>query len=151
MDTTLSIVLIVGLVALASAVGLIWRATRSRVSTPSGSERAVRVPSRYLAADKTLTLLQVSAPLCSYCGAMRGILSAAAERDPQVGHVEYDVSEIPEVIESCGIRQTPTTLLVTASGDVLFTLQGPTPPGVVSDHIQRAFAEIHRRSDDYLI
>lgn len=151
MDSTLSTVLIISLVVVASAAGLVWRATRSRVTTPTGSGAAPRVPARYLAAGKALTMLQVSAPLCSYCGAMRAILAAAAERDSQAGHVEYDVSEIPEVVESYGIRQTPTTLLVTASGDVLFTLQGPTPPGVVSDHIQRAFEEIQRRSDDYLI
>jgi thioredoxin-like negative regulator of GroEL len=96
-------------------------------------------------------MLQVSAPLCSYCGAMRGILAGVAESEPQAGHLEYDVSDIPDLIEAFTIRQTPTTLLVSASGDVLFTLQGPTPPGVVSDHIQRAFAEIQRRSDEYLI
>ncbi|AVG24342.1 thioredoxin domain-containing protein [Pontimonas salivibrio] len=151
MDSTLSMLLIIGLVVLASAVGVIWRATRSRVSAPGSSETSPRVPSGYLAVGKTLTMLQVSAPLCSYCGAMRGILAAAAERDPQVGHVEYDVSEIPDVIESFTIRRTPTTLLVSASGDVLFTLEGPTPPGVVSDHIHRAYEEIQRRSDEYLI
>ncbi|MEX2441850.1 MAG: thioredoxin family protein [Pontimonas sp.] len=151
MDSTLSTFLIIGLVVVASAAGLVWRATRSRVTTPTGSGDTPRVPAHYLATGKALTMLQVSAPLCSYCGAMRAILTAAAERDFQVGHVEYDVARIPDVIESFGIRQTPTTLLVAASGEVLFTLHGPTPASVVRNHIQRAFQEIHRRSDEYRI
>lgn len=151
MDSTLSTVLIISLVVVASAAGLVWRATRSRVTTPTGSGAAPRVPARYLAAGKALTMLQVSAPLCSYCGAMRALLAAAAERNSQAGHVEYDVAEIPDVIESFTIRQTPTTLLVSASGDVLVTLHGPTPAGVVKEHIQRAFDDIQRRSDEYRI
>lgn len=143
-----TVIAIVGLVVFTAAIGLVWRAGSSRVSAAPSSDR---VPARFIDQSVSLTLLQVSAPLCSYCGAMRGILGDIASREPRTAHIEFDVSEVAELIERFGIRQTPTTLLVAASGDVLARLSGPTPQAVVRTEVQTALDELERRSDEYLI
>ena len=148
MDQTLAAVVIVALLALGTAVGVLWKQGSSSATKESDP---TRVPDRFLAPGSTLTLLQVSAPLCSYCGAMRGILSDIAEKDSRAGHLEFDVSDASELVDRFSIRQTPTTLLVSASGDVISRLQGATPASVVRSHVADAFEDIQRRADEYRI
>ena len=148
MDQTLAAVVIVALLALAAAVGVVWRQGNSRVSTEVHPDQ---VPARFRSPDATLTMLQISAPLCSYCGAMRGILGDIAQAEPRAAHVEWDVSDATELVDRFGIRQTPTTLLVSASGDVISRLQGATPAVVVKTQVADAFTEIQRRADEYRI
>ncbi len=148
MDQTLAAVVIVALLLLGTAIGVLWKQGSSSATKESDP---TRVPDRFLAPGSTLTLLQVSAPLCSYCGAMRGILSDIAEIDSRAGHLEFDVSDASELVDRFAIRQTPTTLLVSASGDVISRLQGATPASVVRSHVADAFDEIRRRADEYRI
>ena len=66
-------------------------------------------------------------------------------------HLEFDVSDATELVDRFAIRQTPTTLLVSASGDVISRLQGTTPAAVVRAQVADAFTEIQRRADEYRI
>jgi hypothetical protein len=134
------------LLVLASAVGAIWRLSQGRIrQTSTDISPALLSPGHWL------TLLQVSSPLCSYCGAMRGILSAAAARFEGVAHVEYDISEIPQVIEALEVRQTPTTFLVAADGRVIHQVGGAAAPRVIDELIEQAKADVSKRSNEYTI
>lgn len=148
MDQTLAAVVIVAVLALSAAIGVLWRQGNSRVSTEAHPDQ---VPERFRSPGATLTLLQISAPLCSYCGAMRGILGDIAGVEPRTAHLEFDVSDATELVDRFAIRQTPTTLLVSASGDVISRLQGATPAAVVKTQVADAFTEIQRRADEYRI
>ena len=139
--------ILAGLVAVSTVAGLIWR---SRQGAITGGGEADISPA-LLAPGHWLTLLQVSAPLCSYCSAMRGILQRASDTHEGVAHVEYDVSEIPEVIDKFAVRQTPTTFLVEADGRVVHQIGGPIAPPALDELINQAREDVRKRSDEYEI
>ena len=139
--------ILAGLIVASTTVGLIWRARQGAVT--SGGE--ADISPALLAPGHWLTLLQVSAPLCSYCSAMRGILQRAQEKHEGVAHVEYDVSEIPAVIDKFSVRQTPTTFLVEADGRVVHQIGGPIAPPALDALITQAREDVRKRSDEYEI
>lgn len=148
MDPVSSLLALGGLVIVATALGLVWKARQGviRRDTHDGV-----VPREFLVQDAWLTLLQVSSPMCSYCPAMRSVLSAEAESRPGVAHRDIDISEAPELIQTLHIRQTPTTLLVTRDGHVAATIKGAAPRSVVAEAIDTAAAERKAQSDEYRI
>ena len=136
------------LVALATGTGLLWRRLQSKVDSPATE---VRIPRSILDSSATLNLVQISAPLCSYCSAMRGILETVSSRISRVEHVDYDVSEVPDLVEDLHIRQTPTVFLTSVDGEVLSTLRGAIPAAEVEQEVTRALETLKRRADDYRI
>lgn len=144
-QTTLAI--IVSLLIASVIAGLFWQARQGKISDGHGSDisPALLVPGAWL------TLVQVSAPLCSYCQAMRGILGRAASTHEGVGHVEYDISEVPEIIEKFQVRQTPTTFLVEADGRVAHQIGGPLAPAALDELIRQTHDDVEKRSDEYEI
>ena len=143
----LALSILAGLVVVSTVAGLLWR---SRQGAITGGGEADISPT-LLAPGHWLTLLQVSAPLCSYCSAMRGILQRASTAHEGVAHVEYDVSEIPEVIDKFAVRQTPTTFLVEADGRVVHQVGGPIAPPALDQLITQAREDVRKRSDEYEI
>ena len=144
---SLSLIIIGALLVVSTAVGLIWRSRQGEID----SGGSVDISPSLLVSGSWLTLLQVSAPLCSYCSAMRGILGRTSEEHEGVGHVEYDISEIPEVIEKFQVRQTPTTFLVEADGRVIHRIGGPISPAALNELIDQAREDVKKRSDEYEI
>lgn len=147
MDLT-ALGIVAALLLCASALGLIWKRRQGRVQTGSPG---VVIPAHLLAEGSWLTLLQISQPVCSYCQAMRGVLGRVADESEGVAHRDYDVSEVPELIEELGIRQTPTTLLVESSGRVSSRINGPSQPPAISALVAQAREDYLRRTDGYAI
>jgi thioredoxin-related protein len=140
------LIVIISLLVAASAAGVWWKRQQGRVThTEAYISPTLLVPGHWL------TLVQVSSPLCSYCGAMRGILSAAASSHEGVAHVEYDVSEIPDVIDKFHVRQTPTTFLVEADGQVAHQIGGATNPAAINELIDLTRIDVEQRADEYEI
>ena len=136
-----------GLIVASTALGLWWRARQGVVR--SGDGRVV--PLHLIEPTKKLTLVQVSAPLCPYCSAMRGILAKASSNHEAVAHLEYDVSEIPGVVEKLQIRQTPTTLFVEADGRVAHQVGGPINPQALEALITDTLNDVRKRSNEFTI
>jgi thioredoxin-like negative regulator of GroEL len=78
-------------------------------------------------------------------------LGRASEEYDGVGHVEYDISEIPEVIDKFQVRQTPTTFLVEADGRVIHRIGGPVGATALNELIDQAREDVKKRSDEYEI
>ncbi len=140
------LVVIISLLVVASAAGVWWKRQQGRVTQTEAD-----ISPSLLVAGHWLTLVQVSSPLCSYCGAMRGILSQAATRHDGVAHVEYDISEIPEVVDKFHVRQTPTTFLVEADGRVAHQIGGATNPRAIDELIELTRVDVEQRADEYEI
>jgi len=104
-----------GLVALATVLGLAWRATTGRVSTRSGGARAGDLVTE---PGSRATLLQFSTEFCAPCTATRRILGEVAATTPGVSHLELDLTARPELATRFGILQTPTTLVLDPAGVV---------------------------------
>lgn len=114
--TPLAIALsLLGLVALATALGVIWRVGTGRVSSRSGGISAADLVER---PGSSATLLQFSTGFCAPCAATRRLLADVAGTAPGVAHVELDLTARPDLAHRFGILQTPTTLVLDAAGIV---------------------------------
>jgi thiol-disulfide isomerase/thioredoxin len=148
MDTLTTFGIVAGLIALTTAVGVAWKSRQGAVEnrlTPGA------IPPRLRSPGKQLTLLQVSSELCSYCAAMRRVLSQAAGTSVGVGHVEIDADVESDLVASLGVSQTPTTMIVRSSGDIVTWIRGPATPAAVADAIDEAMRNLEKESNDWSI
>ena len=135
------------LVALATLLGLIWRARQGSVRRGSQSE----IPPSLIDPDARITILQFSGEYCSYCPLMRAHLVRAASANDRVVHRELDIAEHHELTSKLHILQTPTTLLVSPRGRVLARIAGVAQPNKIQIEIEAALESARTESDDYLI
>ncbi|WP_378146712.1 TlpA family protein disulfide reductase [Cnuibacter sp. UC19_7] len=146
MDMLLPLGAVSGLVILSTALGLAWRATRGRTSARSTGE--VIVPES-LGSDavagwgRAATLLQFSTELCSTCPQTRRVLAAEASARPGVAHVDVDVTERPDLVTRFSVLQTPTTLLIDATGVVRARWGGSVRPPAVREALGSVLAPAH--------
>ena len=151
MDTLTIFLTLLSLLFVATLLGLWWKGNQGRVTrTPS---RAVPpdVPLDLVVKSATLTLLQFSGPFCSYCDAMRGILSRLSDELQGVSHREIDITDYPELTATLRISQTPTTLLVTSSGHLHSRIRGAAKAAAVREEVTHALEYRKAHSDGYLI
>lgn len=133
------LLVLLGLVALATVLGLVWRAQTGRVkrTRQSGSkDSTAAVDDSRITIDgaapfgSRVTLLQFSTATCSICPTTRAQLSAlAAELDDGTGavvHVEVDVTSRPEIANKFNLLQSPTTFILDGDG-VLHACIGGAP------------------------
>jgi thiol-disulfide isomerase/thioredoxin len=152
MDPLVVLALVGGLLMVASLIGVAWQRRQGRVSRQSISRLPPEVPLHLIDPTTRFTLLQFSGPYCSYCHAMRGVLSrAAADHPGVVSHREIDILDHATLTSSLGISQTPTTVIVTDQGHIVSRIHGAAKPPVVEQEIQLAIASRKAASDEYLI
>jgi thiol-disulfide isomerase/thioredoxin len=105
---------LVGIVALATIIGLVWRATTGRVRAAHGEAAEY--------ADG-VTLLQFSTEVCAPCVSTHALLSRiAAER--HVNHVDIDVTHRPDIANRFKLLQSPTTLVLDGAGNIRARIGG---------------------------
>lgn len=148
MDTLTISLIVVGLLVLTTAVGVAWKAGQGAID-----KRVDRgaIPQRLRQQGATITLLQISSEMCSYCAAMRRALGHIAHTTPGVSHLEIDVADEPEIIKTLGVTQTPTTLLVTTSGDIVTWIRGASPEATIRHTITEAQKRLEEQSHDWSI
>ena len=148
MNTLTTIAIVAGLIALTTAGGMWWK---SRQGVVESRLDPGAIPPRLRSPGQQLTLLQVSSELCSYCAAMRRVLSQAAQTTAGVGHVEIDADTESDLVGSLGISQTPTTMIVRSSGDIVTWIRGPATPTAVAEAIDEALRNLEKDSNDWTI
>jgi glutaredoxin len=148
MDTLTLVGIVVGLVLLTTALGVAWKSGQGAIDTRV--DRGA-IPSRLRGTGASITLLQVSSEMCSYCAAMRRALGHIAHTTALVDHIEIDVVEEPELVKTLGITQTPTTLLVAASGDIVTWIRGAASEASVRQAIDEAKKRLEEDSHDWTI
>jgi thiol-disulfide isomerase/thioredoxin len=112
--------LLVGLVALATVLGLVWKSRNGRVRTVDGDVvRLPEVPIRGKA-----TLLQFSTEVCAPCVPTRRVLGEIAASTDGVSHVDLDVTHRPDIAAKFNVLQTPTTLILDHSGAIRARIGG---------------------------
>jgi len=107
------VIVLAALVAVSTALGLLYRLTRSRVGTVAAAREAA-VDGIDLGSQGTL--LQFSSAVCSACAATRRILESVSTDNPSLRHVEVDVTDRPDLVSRFNILQTPTTLILDHTG-----------------------------------
>jgi thiol-disulfide isomerase/thioredoxin len=119
---------LIGLVAIATVLGLVWRATQGRVTAGHGRIDGIEL-------GGSATLLQLSSEVCAPCRATARVLGAIAADG--VRHIEIDIADRPDLAAQFNVLQTPTTLILDAAGAVRARIGGAVRRDVVE-------AELHR-------
>ena len=123
-----------GLVAFATALGLLWRRQNGRLRTVAGTA-TVGPGDIHGDLGRQATLLQFSSELCAPCRATGRVLGALAAESAGVAHVELDITAFPELTNRFGIVQTPTTLVLDHTGAVRARIGGAARAADVRAHL----------------
>jgi thiol-disulfide isomerase/thioredoxin len=131
---TFGVLAAVGALALATAVGLWWRARNGKVVTKSagadGSAGSVSSVQGLTAGDLGVelggraTLVQFSSAFCAPCRATRQILGEVATMVDGVTHVEIDAESRLDLVRRLDVRRTPTTFVLGPEGQVTHRASG---------------------------
>jgi len=118
------VLVVVGVLAAATVVGLLLRARSGQVSTAGTATDGWALAGRTPAADERVLLLQLSSPVCAPCRQAAGVLGGLAATTAGVVHVEVDVAEHPDVARSLHVLRTPTTVAFDRVGGELLRISG---------------------------
>jgi len=132
-------VALLGLVACATALGLLWRARTGRVRTITSGDATVDVSTIVpdAVAGSNATLLQFSTEVCAPCRATHAILGALAERHNGVAHVDVDITRRADLASRFRLLQSPTTLILDGHGVVRARIGGAPRPAEIAEELGR--------------
>jgi thiol-disulfide isomerase/thioredoxin len=122
---------LIGLVAVATVLGVVWRASQGRVRTADGTVTGVELGGH-------ATLLQLSSELCAPCRATARVLGEIVSDG--VRHVEIDIAHRPDLAAQFNVLQTPTTLILDSAGAVRARIGGAVRRDVVEAELHRVLA-----------
>jgi len=142
MTVTAAVAVLVGVLALATVLGLLLRARTGRAqpvprSTQGADSAADETPATSTdtadlapaeAFGTAATLVQFSTPTCARCPATRRHLDAVASANPGVTRLEIDLADRPELARRFAVMQTPTVLLLDRDRTVRTRFGGPPRP-----------------------
>ncbi|GAA4376718.1 TlpA family protein disulfide reductase [Agromyces bauzanensis] len=137
-----------GLPAVATAIGVAWRARTGRLrETPAGELRAetdaAALDLSPGALGSSATLVQFSTEYCSRCPATARQLARVAARYDGVRHVEVDVTHRADLAGRFHVLQTPTTLILDARGHASARIGGVPRLDAVQEHLDRLTRRTH--------
>ena len=107
--------MLVGLVAFATVLGMLWRSSQGRVRFANGRIADIELGGR-------ATLLQLSSEVCAPCRATARVLGELSDAD--VRHVEVDITDRPDLVSRFNVLQTPTTFILDRDGSVRARIGG---------------------------
>lgn len=111
------------LLALATVGGIVLR-SRDGVRRSGRSVRFDPADAHPAALGSRATLVQFSTDMCSRCPQVRRMLGAVSAAHDGLEHVEIDLTHRPDLSHRYRVLQTPTTLVVDASGAVRARFHG---------------------------
>ena len=141
MSLPLVFVVLVALVAAATAIGLAWRWSQGRVVrvTDGTVVRAADVPGiRRL--PRGVTLLQFSTEVCAPCRSTHAVLGDIASARRDVTHIDVDVTHQPDIARRFHVLQTPTTLILDSRGVVRARIGGAPRRDLLQAELDRVVA-----------
>jgi len=143
MNPVLALLLTVGLVVVATALGMLWRARTGRVRAVSGD---VVSPER-LGADvefgSAATIVQFSTEFCGPCRAAERLLRATAAKREGVRYVDVDLTSAPALAGEFDVMQTPTILLLDAVGGIRSRIGGVPRAQELNERLDEIVKENH--------
>lgn len=117
--------ILLGLVVVSTIIGLVVRNREGRVREVRTFRQVI--PAELGSSEKlgsSVTLLQFSTEMCSKCPATRELLHKTADARAGVRHIDIDVTHRPDIANDFNIMQTPTTLILDASGAIAARIGG---------------------------
>lgn len=144
MTPELRVAIVVGLLALATLAGVIWRVRTGRAKQSSSNtvvdlvELAV-IKNGALAKKfgRKATFVQFSSEFCSSCAQTSKLLQEVERSNPGVLHLEVDITNRLELAKKYSILQTPTTLVLDSRGRIKSRIGGSAKPQVVQEELAK--------------
>ena len=110
---------LVCVLAVTTAVGLVWRRRQGRVTTVTSTDTLLPTLEQLgMTPGERATLLLFSSAFCAPCRATKRVLSDIAHAVPGVAHIEVDAEAHLDVVRRLNILKTPTTLVLNSRGEV---------------------------------
>jgi thiol-disulfide isomerase/thioredoxin len=142
---------LLGLVAIATVVGLLWRSNTGRVrgtrgwESRHGDEAQSRIRVAEFSADAVAgtgaTLLQFSTDFCAPCRSTHSLLESIAGELNGVEHVDVDVTTRADLATRFNLLQSPTTLILDGRGTVRARIGGAPRPAELRAELGRILEE----------
>ena len=132
---------VLALVALATVLGLVWRARTGRVRATDGDAHLAAADVGATELGARATLVQFSTAFCAQCPATARVLDGIAAAHDGVDHLDVDLTVRPELARRFDVLQTPTTLLLDGHGRVRGRISGAARPADVRTALDRILTE----------
>ena len=115
---------LVGVLVVATVVGLVLRRRNGRVTEGKDTEHGWDLAGIDPGPGDRVLLLQLSSPVCTPCARTREQLTALTAEHPDLRHVEVDVAENPGIAQALHVLRTPTTVAFDRAGTELLRVGG---------------------------
>jgi len=135
MDPLVALTIVLGLVAAATALGLLWRARQGRIVPADGAVITAADVSSGTPFGAHATLLQFSSEFCARCPGTRRLLAGVADARPGVVHLDVDLTHRADLATRFAILQTPTTLILDGAGRVHARVGGVPSRAGIGEHL----------------
>ena len=142
MNNFLQFGLVLGLIAVATAAGLIWKA---RTGTAKKVNSGLVIDLKEIAAVKDglpvtefgerVTFLQFSSEFCSQCAQTARLFHDLEAHHDDILHIEVDITNRLDLANKFNILQTPTTLVLDKNGVITSRIGGAAKPQTIQDEI----------------
>lgn len=146
MNGFVALAVVIGLVAVATVAGLVWRARTGHVRREKAGDRVAASDVGAASFGTGATLLQFSTEFCAPCRATARILGEIEAERTGVEHVEVDLTHRPDLAGRFGILQTPTTLVLDGTGTVRARIGGAVRAGEVRSTLDDLLGSTHVRT-----
>ena len=138
------IILLAGLVLLASLVGVLLVAKSGLARKVSNGEqvdlsdlRATKDGKPVTKLGEKLTLLQFSSDFCSSCKQTSVLLENIEKAQEGLLHIDLDLAERLDLAKTFNILTTPTTLILNSNGGVVSRIVGAPKLATIEAEIER--------------
>lgn len=149
MDALTIALILGGLIAVSTVVGLVLRSREGRLTTVSQHTLITTAELGPLVHfGPSATLLQFSTEYCTKCPGTRAYLGQVASQTPGVNHVEVDITNRQDLANKYKIMQTPTTFILDDTGAVAARIGGAPRPDAVTAALAIA---LKKDVDSYVI
>ena len=141
-DFEIRIILVAAFVLAALVAGLVWRSRTGRSKKVSNGQQidlaelgATKNGQPIMAFGERLTFLQFSSEFCSQCVQTARVYKDLEQHSEGILHIEVDITNRLDLAKKYNILQTPTTLVLDASGRVTSRIGGAAKEQTIKDEI----------------
>jgi thiol-disulfide isomerase/thioredoxin len=144
MPLEVKLALIAALVGIAMLAGAYWKAQTGRAKLVKSGElvdlvklQAIKNGQPVTKFGRKATVLQFSTEVCSQCKQTARLFSEVEKQHRDLLHIEVDVTNRLDLAAHFKVLQTPTTLVLDASGRVKARIGGAPKPATIKAELAK--------------
>jgi len=142
MNLSSQLIAVLGLLALATIAGLIWKAKTGTAKRVANGEvidlkeiGAIKDGQPVTSFGERVTFLQFSSEVCSQCAQTARLFHELEAQHDDILHIEVDITNRLDLANKFNILQTPTTLVLDKNGVVTSRIGGAAKSQTIQDQL----------------